>query len=147
MAGMNLEALGPIYTPAGQPMPFHTSFHPSHSLSSAPLRELRDLRRTTARNTSPSVMFHWRSLPQRESHFVAGIDLHPATIMNPGSPSRHSSDVRKKILDYNNQLSHPILLWRIPIVGILDTGVSRSTCSWAPSMAQLRPRGRPMTEA
>jgi hypothetical protein len=33
------------------------------------------------------------------------------------------------------------------IVGVLDTGVSRSTCSWAPSTAQLRPRGRPTIEA
>jgi hypothetical protein len=32
-------------------------------------------------------------------------------------------------------------------VGVLDTGVSRSTCSWAPSMAQLWPRGGTMTEA
>jgi hypothetical protein len=33
------------------------------------------------------------------------------------------------------------------VVGVLDTGVSRSTCSWAPSMAQLRPTGGTMTEA
>jgi hypothetical protein len=33
------------------------------------------------------------------------------------------------------------------IVGVLDTGVSRSTCSWAPSTAQLRPRGETTTEA
>jgi hypothetical protein len=32
-------------------------------------------------------------------------------------------------------------------VGVLDTGVSRSTCSWASSMAQLRPRGETTTEA
>jgi hypothetical protein len=32
-------------------------------------------------------------------------------------------------------------------VGVLDTGVSRSTCSWAPSMAQLRPRGGTTTNA
>jgi hypothetical protein len=32
-------------------------------------------------------------------------------------------------------------------VGILDTKVSQSTCSWASSMAQLRPRGEMMTEA
>jgi hypothetical protein len=32
-------------------------------------------------------------------------------------------------------------------VGVLDTGVSRFTCSWAPSMAQLRPRGGTTTEA
>jgi hypothetical protein len=32
-------------------------------------------------------------------------------------------------------------------VGVLDTGVSRSTYSWAPSTAQLRPRGETMTEA
>jgi hypothetical protein len=32
-------------------------------------------------------------------------------------------------------------------VGVLDTGVSQSTCSWAPSMAQFRPRGGTMTEA
>jgi hypothetical protein len=32
-------------------------------------------------------------------------------------------------------------------VGVLDTGVSRSTYSWASSMAQLRPRGETMTEA
>jgi hypothetical protein len=31
-------------------------------------------------------------------------------------------------------------------VGVLDTGVSRSTCSWASSMAQLRPRGETTTE-
>jgi hypothetical protein len=33
------------------------------------------------------------------------------------------------------------------VVGVLDTGVSWSTCSWASSMAQLRPRGKMMTEA
>jgi hypothetical protein len=32
-------------------------------------------------------------------------------------------------------------------IGVLDTGVSRSTCSWAPSTAQLRPRGGTMTRA
>jgi hypothetical protein len=32
-------------------------------------------------------------------------------------------------------------------VGVLDTGVSRSTCSWAPSTAQLRPKGGTTTEA
>jgi hypothetical protein len=32
-------------------------------------------------------------------------------------------------------------------VGVLDTGVSRSTCSWAPSTAQVQPRGKPTTEA
>jgi hypothetical protein len=31
-------------------------------------------------------------------------------------------------------------------VGVLDTRVSWSTCSWAPSMAQLRPRGGTTTE-
>jgi hypothetical protein len=32
-------------------------------------------------------------------------------------------------------------------IGVLDTRVSRSTCSWAPSTAQLRPRGETTTEA
>jgi hypothetical protein len=32
-------------------------------------------------------------------------------------------------------------------VGVLDTRVSRSTCSWAPSTAKLRPRGGATTEA
>jgi hypothetical protein len=32
-------------------------------------------------------------------------------------------------------------------VGVLDTGVSRSTCSWAPSLAHLQPRGESMTQA
>jgi hypothetical protein len=32
-------------------------------------------------------------------------------------------------------------------VGVLDTRVSRSTCSWASSTAQLRPRGETTTEA
>jgi hypothetical protein len=32
-------------------------------------------------------------------------------------------------------------------VGVLDTGVSQSTCFWASSMAQLRPRGEMTTEA
>jgi hypothetical protein len=32
-------------------------------------------------------------------------------------------------------------------VGVLDTGVSRSTCSWAPSTAQLWLRGRTTIEA
>jgi hypothetical protein len=32
-------------------------------------------------------------------------------------------------------------------VGVLDTGLSRSTCSWAPSMAQLQPRGGATIEA
>jgi hypothetical protein len=34
----------PIYTPAAHPQPVHNSFTPAHSLSSAPPRELRDLR-------------------------------------------------------------------------------------------------------
>jgi hypothetical protein len=33
------------------------------------------------------------------------------------------------------------------LVGVLDTGVSRSTYSWAPSTAQLWPRGRPTNAA
>jgi hypothetical protein len=37
--------------------------------------------------------------------------------------------------------------WNDPIVGVLDTGVSRSTCSWASSTAQLRPRGETTIEA
>jgi hypothetical protein len=32
-------------------------------------------------------------------------------------------------------------------VGVLDTGISRYTCSWASSTAQLRPRGETATEA
>jgi hypothetical protein len=32
-------------------------------------------------------------------------------------------------------------------VGVLDTRVSWSTCSWASSTAQLWPRGETMTEA
>jgi hypothetical protein len=32
-------------------------------------------------------------------------------------------------------------------IGVLDTGVSRSTCFWAPSTAQLRPRGGTTTKA
>jgi hypothetical protein len=32
-------------------------------------------------------------------------------------------------------------------VGVLDTGVSRSTCSWAPSSAHLQPRGESRTQA
>jgi hypothetical protein len=32
-------------------------------------------------------------------------------------------------------------------VGVLDTGISRSTCSWAPSTGQRRTRGKPTTEA
>jgi hypothetical protein len=32
-------------------------------------------------------------------------------------------------------------------IGVLDTGVSRSTCSWAPSSAHLQPRGEPTTQA
>jgi hypothetical protein len=35
----------------------------------------------------------------------------------------------------------------LEVVGVLDTGVSRSTCSWAPSTAQLWPRGETTTEA
>jgi hypothetical protein len=35
----------------------------------------------------------------------------------------------------------------LDFVGVLDTRVSRSTCSWAPSTAQLRPRGETATEA
>jgi hypothetical protein len=33
------------------------------------------------------------------------------------------------------------------VVSVLDTGVSRSTCSWAPSTAQLWPRGGTTTKA
>jgi hypothetical protein len=33
------------------------------------------------------------------------------------------------------------------IIGVLGTGVSRSTRSWASSMAQLRPRGETMIKA
>jgi hypothetical protein len=32
-------------------------------------------------------------------------------------------------------------------VGVLDTEISQSTCSWGPSMAQLQPRGGTTTEA
>jgi hypothetical protein len=32
-------------------------------------------------------------------------------------------------------------------IGVLDTGVSRSICSWAPSTAQFQPRGGATTEA
>jgi hypothetical protein len=32
-------------------------------------------------------------------------------------------------------------------VGVLDTGVSQSTCSWAPSSAHLQPRGKMMMQA
>jgi hypothetical protein len=32
-------------------------------------------------------------------------------------------------------------------VGVLDTGVSRSTCSWAPSSAHIQPRGGSTTQA
>jgi hypothetical protein len=32
-------------------------------------------------------------------------------------------------------------------IDVLDTGVSRSTCSWAPSSAHLQPRGEPTTQA
>jgi hypothetical protein len=35
----------------------------------------------------------------------------------------------------------------ILVVGVLDTGVSRSTCSWAPSSAHLQPRGESTTRA
>jgi hypothetical protein len=35
----------------------------------------------------------------------------------------------------------------VPGVGVLDTGVSWTTCSWAPSTAQLRPRGETTIEA
>jgi hypothetical protein len=34
-----------------------------------------------------------------------------------------------------------------PTVGVLDTGVSRSTRSWAPSSAHLQPRGESTTQA
>jgi hypothetical protein len=36
---------------------------------------------------------------------------------------------------------------KVNAVGVLDTGVSQSTCSWAPSTAQLWPRGETTTEA
>jgi hypothetical protein len=32
-------------------------------------------------------------------------------------------------------------------VGVMDTGVSWSTCSWAPSSAHLQPRGESLTQA
>jgi hypothetical protein len=47
----------PIYIPTAHPQPVHTSFIPVHSLSSAPPRELRDLRRAAARSSSPPVIF------------------------------------------------------------------------------------------
>jgi hypothetical protein len=36
---------------------------------------------------------------------------------------------------------------KVGTVGVLDTGVSRSTCSWATSTAQLWPRSVVKTEA
>jgi hypothetical protein len=48
---------GPTYTPAAHPQSVHTSFTPSHSLSSAPTQELHDLRRAAARSSSPPVTF------------------------------------------------------------------------------------------
>jgi hypothetical protein len=46
---------------------------------------------------------------QRESYFVAGTDLHPAINMNPGSPSRHSSDAEEEDspLQQSAYTSHP----------------------------------------
>jgi hypothetical protein len=41
----------------------------------------------------------------------------------------------------------PSISKSIASVGVLDTGVSRSTCSWAPSSAHLQPRGEPMIQA
>jgi hypothetical protein len=38
-------------------------------------------------------------------------------------------------------------VWPLRPVGVLDTGVSWSTCSWAPSSAHLQPRGESMTQA
>jgi hypothetical protein len=32
-------------------------------------------------------------------------------------------------------------------IRVLDTGVCRSTCSWAPSLAHLQPRGEPTIQA
>jgi hypothetical protein len=58
--GHESQGPGPIYTPAAHPRPVHTSFTPAHSLSSAPPRELRDLRRAAARSSSPPMTF----LPQ-----------------------------------------------------------------------------------
>jgi hypothetical protein len=44
-------------------------------------------------------------------------------------------------------LSVPLASPVLHPVGVLDTGVSRSTCSWASSTAQLWPRGETTTEA
>jgi hypothetical protein len=35
----------------------------------------------------------------------------------------------------------------VDFVGVLDTGVSRSSCSWAPSSSHLQPKGEPTTQA
>jgi hypothetical protein len=45
------------------------------------------------------------------------------------------------------QLANRETISPIGIVGVLDTRVSRSTCSWAPSSAQLQPRGGTTNEA
>jgi hypothetical protein len=55
--GHESRGTGPIYTQASHPQPVYTSFTPTHSLSSAPPRELRDLRRATAWSSSPPVAF------------------------------------------------------------------------------------------
>jgi hypothetical protein len=51
------RGLGPIYTPAAHLGQFTLHSPPAHSLSSAPPRELHDLRRATARSSSPPVTF------------------------------------------------------------------------------------------
>jgi hypothetical protein len=54
----------------------------------------------------------------------------------------------KHVLSVMGLVDHPETpkLWAIA-VGVLDTGVSRSTCSWAPSSAHLQPRGGSTTQA
>jgi hypothetical protein len=69
--GHESRGSGPIYTPVAHPQPVHTSFSLAYSLSSAPPRELRDLRRATARNFSPPVAFPPEQLIRRKAHFVA----------------------------------------------------------------------------
>jgi hypothetical protein len=92
MAGTNLEARGSIYTPASHPQPVTAHSPPLLSLSSAPPRELRHLRRATAEKLTAGSLFRHKlaSSPSSSLEILEVITATPLAAMEPESPRQAS---------------------------------------------------------
>jgi hypothetical protein len=87
MAGTNLEARG-LYIP--RPVTPHSP--PSHSLSSAPPRELRHLRRASAEKLAAGTIFRHKLASSSSSslEILEVITAMPLAAMEPESPRQAS---------------------------------------------------------